>query len=371
MADSQSKRQRELESLLAERKKYETWLEQLEARRTVAAEHVFARVHADYTQRLDEVRAKLAGEADTIAALVAELDSRLADEHAEVTAKTDERAEAELRALVGEYSAKEWDVARGKLDDAIAERRKRFDATKRELADLTELLGSVNGESPAPRASAKQSAATVVEDDLAEAARSGEQDAADGVAEDADVRIAPTVGVETLGAYADTGANPSEAETSAPEPSAVTAAEVDAGIAADVDESIPDESTAAEEPGVAAGAGVLSADGPGFDELAFLRSVAGTPAGSGAATVISDNAASSRGRAPAAERGRGTIDEPSTGERNRKADAPAEDAEPGPLGAPTPRTSQAIRSLKCQECGTLNFPTEWYCERCGGELAAF
>ena len=42
-----------------------------------------------------------------------------------------------------------------------------------------------------------------------------------------------------------------------------------------------------------------------------------------------------------------------------------------PLGAPTPRTSQAIRSLKCGECGTLNFPTEWYCERCGGELAAF
>jgi Rubredoxin-like zinc ribbon domain (DUF35_N) len=42
----------------------------------------------------------------------------------------------------------------------------------------------------------------------------------------------------------------------------------------------------------------------------------------------------------------------------------------GLLGRPTPRTSQAIKTLKCQECGTLNFPTEWYCERCGGELAA-
>ena len=28
------------------------------------------------------------------------------------------------------------------------------------------------------------------------------------------------------------------------------------------------------------------------------------------------------------------------------------------------------KTLKCQECGTLNYPTEWYCERCGGELAA-
>jgi len=28
------------------------------------------------------------------------------------------------------------------------------------------------------------------------------------------------------------------------------------------------------------------------------------------------------------------------------------------------------KTLKCQECGALNYPTEWYCERCGAELAA-
>jgi hypothetical protein len=27
------------------------------------------------------------------------------------------------------------------------------------------------------------------------------------------------------------------------------------------------------------------------------------------------------------------------------------------------------KTLKCTECGTLNRPTEWYCERCGAELA--
>jgi hypothetical protein len=27
------------------------------------------------------------------------------------------------------------------------------------------------------------------------------------------------------------------------------------------------------------------------------------------------------------------------------------------------------KTLKCAECGTLNRPTEWYCERCGAELA--
>lgn len=32
------------------------------------------------------------------------------------------------------------------------------------------------------------------------------------------------------------------------------------------------------------------------------------------------------------------------------------------------RAEQA-KTLKCPECGTPNYPTEWYCERCGAELA--
>jgi uncharacterized OB-fold protein len=28
------------------------------------------------------------------------------------------------------------------------------------------------------------------------------------------------------------------------------------------------------------------------------------------------------------------------------------------------------KTLRCQECSAMNYPTEWYCERCGGELAA-
>jgi hypothetical protein len=37
------------------------------------------------------------------------------------------------------------------------------------------------------------------------------------------------------------------------------------------------------------------------------------------------------------------------------------------------RSSGAIeqtKTLKCNECGAMNYPTEWYCERCGAELAA-
>jgi hypothetical protein len=32
--------------------------------------------------------------------------------------------------------------------------------------------------------------------------------------------------------------------------------------------------------------------------------------------------------------------------------------------------AQQAKTLKCGECGTMNRPTEWYCERCGAELAA-
>ncbi|HEY9382745.1 MAG TPA: hypothetical protein VIP80_04445, partial [Gemmatimonadales bacterium] len=35
-----------------------------------------------------------------------------------------------------------------------------------------------------------------------------------------------------------------------------------------------------------------------------------------------------------------------------------------------PLQSTSVKTLKCAECGSLNRPTEWYCERCGAELAA-
>ena len=34
------------------------------------------------------------------------------------------------------------------------------------------------------------------------------------------------------------------------------------------------------------------------------------------------------------------------------------------------KSSEAAKSLKCGECGAMNYPTEWYCERCGAELAS-
>jgi hypothetical protein len=77
------------------------------------------------------------------------------------------------------------------------------------------------------------------------------------------------------------------------------------------------------------------------DELAFLKSVADEP----------KPAASRRPSNPGASlQGSRAVE---------TAPAPS-----GKAGAPG-----VAKTLKCGECGTLNRPTEWYCERCGAELA--
>ena len=38
--------------------------------------------------------------------------------------------------------------------------------------------------------------------------------------------------------------------------------------------------------------------------------------------------------------------------------------------APANADAEVAKTLKCKECGTMNLATEWYCEKCGGELAA-
>jgi hypothetical protein len=46
--------------------------------------------------------------------------------------------------------------------------------------------------------------------------------------------------------------------------------------------------------------------------------------------------------------------------------APHDDEEPK---RPAPKGSSK-KTVKCTDCGTLNLPTEWYCEMCGAELTA-
>lgn len=81
-----------------------------------------------------------------------------------------------------------------------------------------------------------------------------------------------------------------------------------------------------------------------FDELAFLKS------------VTSDT------EAPRRSASRNSAE---AGDHSLEPDMRSVSA-----GERVPPRSSAKKTLKCVECGTMNLPTEWYCERCGAELAA-
>ncbi|HYK10729.1 MAG TPA: hypothetical protein VEV39_08015 [Gemmatimonadales bacterium] len=99
------------------------------------------------------------------------------------------------------------------------------------------------------------------------------------------------------------------------------------------------------------------------DELAFLKSVTEDARGGG----VSPRRASGAQYQPV---------EPG------EPPAPPAPPSPPPMATRAPRITQEsdpviaesgeepVKTLKCKDCGTMNLPTEWYCENCGAELAA-
>ncbi len=327
MTDPTKKQLQDVQRLLAERRKFEQWLSQLETRKGATPGHVYEKVHADYVARLRTSQERLAAETVAVKSLVTELESSLGAHERQIGEKSDEREEAELRHSVGEFREKDWEGARAKLDGAIAESTRERDVVLRELTGLRSLLSE-----------ASPPAASVV---LAE-------------------EHAPAAEVPP--------ADRASAAPSAPSAPALTSGGAEAGA-------------------------------PAFDELAFLKSVVGRttpytgPAGQAAVPPVPDalapqarrtprgTASAARAVAPAGASSRPAPHDPLPApvpvparSNHPDSDTHAGLAEPrssGSFGMPTPRSSEAVKTLKCQECGTLNFPTEWYCERCGGELAAF
>jgi hypothetical protein len=146
---------------------------------------------------------------------------------------------------------------------------------------------------------------------------------------------------EPAAAAAPAPSPPPEPERPAPSPQASAPAEqiVEAPVGAS--RSAPRPSRPREEPTVSASAPA----GP-LDELTFLKSV-------------SDD-----------EQQKPSPRRPSNPGQSSPAAARTMEAPPAPAagGAKTGAPGVA-KTLKCGECGTLNRPTEWYCERCGAELA--
>src|SRR4051794_14861167 len=126
--------------LMDERRKYESWLGALEAKRDATPERVFTRVHADYSTRLDAVLEQLRAHSDGLRTELATLSSKLTEIEGEQQHQREERAEAELRAHVGELSPDAWTELAAAADRSIESLGARRTELERELARTRELL---------------------------------------------------------------------------------------------------------------------------------------------------------------------------------------------------------------------------------------
>ena len=274
-----------------ERRRYEAWLAQLDTRRGSAPAHVLERVRVDYEGRLRDVLARLAEFAELLRLLVDERAQEVNELRDAERQRQDERAEAELRALVGEYTPEQWRDIAGRSDAALDELASRRAVAAAELARLEEVhaLAATGGAPPAVAA------------DLADAPL-----------------VTPAAGVEPVRT---SGASAAHGPPPPPGPS-------DAFSSWQDDEEPAPLADVAPRPDAGAGAGT------GRGERAWL-----------------------------------TSDEAAAGAHVPAASAHAS-ASSGRSGAPSEAGGAPAKTLRCSECGTMNYPTEWYCERCGGELAA-
>jgi hypothetical protein len=319
-----------LNALMEERNRYEQWLAQLDARKGTTPPHVFDRVRIDYAARLNNVLDQLAGRATELQATAGTLAERVAALYADETTLRDERAEAELRASVGEFSLDHAREVMQRCDEGIASLGAERASVGKELGRVQEILAVAIRPTTPPASET------------------------------------PIVPIEAIGM-------PVAAQPPAP------AVQTPAPVAKAPTPPAP-------QPPMPRPAPASS-----FDELAFLQSVVDKPAPSMPAGLAHPDARAETRPAPT----RAPVADPIEVEVSASASAA-----PVRRGAPTPVLTSApliekegqdanstltpgsipaflkdmpteqIKTLKCQECGTMNYPTEWYCERCGGELAA-
>ncbi len=324
-------------ALMEERRRYESWIAALDQKRAGTPDHVFTRVYGDYQGRLQAVVDTLATHADGLRQEIDDLSRRLASARAEHQRATDERAEAELRAHVGELSSDDWNNVAAASDQRLSELAANGDAIDKELGRTRELLADTERPTPA---------------------------AAVAVPEPEPVSDVAEATAHVPAAITEPASEPAPAPVPVPEPEPAVAA-----APAPARTPTPRASSPAQR-------------APGqFDELSFLRSVVESPAGPiEAAPSDEPDEASKLDSFARHSRDdilqRATGDQPlitRSGGEQAGRDGPQVVFQRTPGSALDPVKDPALegaKTLKCGECGALNYPTEWYCERCGAELAS-
>ena len=256
-----------LDALLADKRKHEGYLARLEERRAATPSHLFERLHAEYQGRLAALRERAQAEAAALADGLAEDEAAVLEVETRLQTVTEERAEGELRAAVGEYDPRVWAKKLAALNATISAVESERDARLAALEHRRALLAEASGAMAPPPLP--------------------------------DLPVIPP-----------------------PQVLPVT--------------PVPPRVELAAEP---------------FER--FIAPVAVPTSASRAAEPSADRSPAAPGMAQG--RPEGALAEP-------MLEVPAE--------AGTADEPEVAKSLVCGVCGTPNFPTEWYCERCGGELAA-
>jgi hypothetical protein len=304
-----------IEALLEQRAQYEQWLAKLESTADKAPPSVRERVRSDYEVRLHRVIDDLRGHS---AAIAQELEHHRTVEReldAERRKAEETLAEAEVRHVVGEYGDEEWDRLSG-------ESRRHLDGLRGELENVGVEIARL----------------AEVQALIAAPPRTREAAAVPMVAPASSAPVAPT-----------------------PSPSPVS---IQPALFEVTEPSSPPAAPVSPEPVVVASP---------VDELAFLKSVsdeerkpAAAPRRSagGSGTVSVKPVEQAVAPVPSA------VSAPAAPVPMPSAPAPAPAATSTVTTTSAGKTAGMAKTLKCNECGTFNRPTEWYCERCGAELAA-
>lgn len=351
-----------LEALLAEKRKHEGYLAKLEERRAGTPEHVFARLRDEYLTKLTDAQVRAAAEAEQVASALQFDESAVRDVETRLAQLTEEKVEGELRAAVGEYDGKDWQKKLTALTAGISMAEKERDALRANAEKIRSMLSEAGyavpeGESPsAPSApSAPPTAGPSAAKTRATTTITG------GPSFDELAFLKSVVGRDSSPAMpvakvSDTAPELPLSEPSfAPKPEPSSASHTEASSAPKPEPKAQPAAVAEPEP-VAAEAVSAPKPEPAAEPERPRKSEAKVAEAPSRASVKSETKPAESFVMPpglSSPEPLDDIDEP-----------------PSALGRPTPRTSQAIKTLKCGECGSMNYPTEWYCERCGGELAA-
>lgn len=342
-----------LRALIAERQQYDQWISTLESKRDGTVENVFNRVYSDYRSRLDRVVGEIRGHAEELQLNIAALTSRLGEVAKDEEAKRDTMSEAELRAAVGEYDAAQWESMQADSKrqlEKIAADRAALEAQLAELESIRKLSevtapsieGSAPAASPQPEQAMSAPAAVPTEPSVKPSTgfvepAGAEQPAARKPFSDAgwparDI-VEPVVPVRSEPTPAKPSARPADARPSAP---------------------------SAAQPSVQPSADTSPAKTP---QPSAPKSAQTFAANTDAAVAAPRPSAIPVAPPPAPAPPRKKRDTP-TGR-----DAEISSGFSKPIRTPADSRPEVNKTLKCPECGTPNYPTEWYCERCGGELA--